>query len=144
MPRPSVLAVLLAALVLLAVPAAAPARDGDDGGGGGGGRHGGRAEVRAGGTCSGRVRSELKLKEDDGRIEAEFELDHARRGSAWRVTMVQEGRVVWRGTARAGGGSGSFSLERRLRDYAGADGVSVRATGPSGAGCWVSLTLPGA
>jgi hypothetical protein len=141
MSRPPILAVLLAAVVLLAVPVAASARDG---GGDGGGRHGGRAEVRASGTCSGRVRSRLKLKEDDGRIEAEFELDHARRGSAWRVTMVQEGRVVWRGTARAGGGSGSFSLERRLRDYAGADGVSVRATGPSGAGCRVSLTLPGA
>jgi hypothetical protein len=142
--RPSALAVLLTAAAFLSVPAAASARHGGDDGGGGHDGGGDRAEVRGTGTCSGRVRSELKLKADDGQIEAEFELDHARGGSAWRVTVVQEGRVVWRGTAHAGRGSGSFSWERRLRDYVGADGISVRAAGPSGASCRVSLTLPGA
>jgi hypothetical protein len=108
-------------------------------------RHGGdRHTVRAGGTCGGGVRSELKLKADDGGFEAEFEVHQARRGSSWRLVVVQEGRVVWRGTARAGRASGSFTLHRRLRDFAGADRVTVRASGARGVTCRASATLPGA
>jgi hypothetical protein len=114
----------------LGLPAAAGARHGGDG-----------DEVRAAGTCGGGARSELKLKARDGGIEAEIEVDHARSGSSWRVTVSQEGRVVWRGSARAR--SGSFSVERRLRDYAGADRVSVLASGPRGVTCRASATLPG-
>jgi hypothetical protein len=51
---------------------------------------------------------------------------------------------VWRGTARAGRASGSFTLDRRLHDFAGADRVSVRASGASGITCRASATLPGA
>jgi hypothetical protein len=122
--------ILLSLLLVLGVPMAASARHGEDGG-----------EARARGTCGGGVRSELKLKARDGGIEAEVEVDHARRGSSWRLTLSQEGRVVWRGTARAR--SGSFSVERRLRDLAGADRVSVRASGPRGVTCRLSATLPG-
>jgi hypothetical protein len=126
-----------ATLVLLAAPLALPA--------GASARHGGdRDVVRAAGTCGGGVRSEIKLKADDGGIEAEVEVHQARRGSSWRVTLSQEGRVVWRGTARAGRSSGAFTVERRLRDLAGADRVSVRASGPRGVACRASATLPGA
>jgi hypothetical protein len=107
--------------------------------------HGGdRDEARAQGTCGGGARIELKAKARDGAIEAEVEVDHARRGSRWRVTFSQEGRVVWRGARRAGSGSGSFEVERRLRDLSGADRISVRAAGPSGVSCRVAVTLPGA
>jgi uncharacterized protein YfaQ (DUF2300 family) len=129
----SVLIALLASLATAAlVPVTAGARRGDD-----------REEVRASGTCGGGVRSEIKLKSRDGGIEAEFEVHQARGGSAWRVTVSQEGRVAWRGTVRAGRSSRAFTLERRLRDYAGADRVSVRASGPSGVTCRASATLPG-
>jgi hypothetical protein len=134
MPRPAVLP-LLAAMTVLLAGLAAPAAEA---------RHGGdRDEVRTAGTCGGSVRSELKLKSDDGGIEAEFELHQARGGSAWRLTIVQEGRVVWRGRATAGRSSRSFTVERRLRDLSGADRVSVRASGPSGVACRASATLPG-
>jgi len=127
--RPTLL--LISLLAALAVPAGASARHGNDG----------RGEVRAAGTCGGSARSELELKARDGGIEAEFEVDHARRGSLWRLTFSQEGRVVWRGSARAR--SGSFSIERRLRNLAGADRVSVRASGPRGVTCRVTATLAG-
>jgi hypothetical protein len=125
----TIMSLLLALALALGLPAAA------------GARHGGGDEARAAGTCGGGARSELKLKARDGGIEAEVEVDHARSGSSWRVTVSQEGRVVWRGSARPR--SGSFSVERRLRDYAGADRVSVLASGPRGVTCRASATLPG-
>jgi hypothetical protein len=133
MPPRSYITVLLASAVLLGVPVAAAAR-----GGGNGDR------VRAAGTCGGGVRSEIKLKPDDGAIEAEFEVHQARGGSAWRVVMVQEGRVVWRATVRTARATGAFTVARRLRDLPGADRVSIRAAGPQGVSCRASATLPGA
>jgi hypothetical protein len=121
--------IIASLLVALALPAGATARHGND------------DEVRAAGTCGGSARSELKVKARDGGIEAEFEVDHTRRGSLWRVTLSQEGRVVWRGSVRAR--SGSFSLERRLRDLAGADRVSAGASGPRGVTCRATATLAG-
>jgi hypothetical protein len=124
--------VVISLLVALALPAVgASARGGDDD----------RDEVRVAGTCGGGARSELELKARDGVIEAEFEVDHARRGSLWRLTLSQEGRVVWRGSLRAR--SGSLEVERRLRNLAGADRVSVRASGPRGVTCRATATLAG-
>jgi hypothetical protein len=128
--RPTTLIIIMSLLLALGWSTAASARHGDDGG-----------EVRADGTCGGGVRSELKLKARDGGIEAEVEVDHAQRGSSWRLTLSQEGHVVWRGSVRAR--SGSLRVERRLRDLAGADRVSVRASGPRGVTCRVTATLAG-
>jgi hypothetical protein len=133
---PIVLALALLALALVG-PASALAR-----GGGGGGGGGNRPEVRVAGTCGHGATSTLKLKARDGGIEAEFEV-HARTGSSWRVTFVQERRTVWRGHARTGGASHSFSVERRLGDYAGPDQVFARAVGPRGMTCQATATLPG-
>jgi hypothetical protein len=125
--RPLVIAIAL----LTVVPPVATAR---------GGSH---DEVRVAGTCGGGVRSELRVKADGGAIELELRVQRARRASAWRVTLVQEGRVVWRGSARAGGGSGEFRVRRGLRDLAGADRLSVRASGPGGVSCRAAATLQG-
>lgn len=133
--RPTSVALLLGCLVL-ALPASSQARGGDDGG-----RDGGD-EVRTSGSCGGGARSELRLKADDGTIETRFEVREARRGS-WRVVVVQERRVVWRGTVRAGRGSRSFRVERELDDLAGADAIMVRASGPRGVTCNASGTLTG-
>ena len=132
---PIALAVALLALALLG-PASALAR-----GGGGGGGGGNRPEVRVAGSCGRGATSSLKLKARDGGIEAEFEV-HGRTG-LWRVAIVQEQRVAWRGRARTGGASHSFSLERRLGDYPGPDQVLARAVGPRGITCSATATLPG-
>src|SRR3954470_10239721 len=96
--KPTIVALLLACL-LLALPASSPARGGDDGG----------DEVRASGSCGGGASSELRIRARDGTIELRFEVRGARRGS-WRVVVVQERRVAWRGTV--GAGSGSRALPR--------------------------------
>ena len=108
----------------------------------GGGDDRGRSEVRVAGTCGTGASSKLKLKSRDGRIEAEFEVHHGRAGSLWRVTIVHERRVEYRGRRRIGGQSRSFEVDRRMPDYSGADGVTARATGPGGVVCVASATLP--
>jgi hypothetical protein len=130
--RRSATVVLLLACLLLALPASSQAR-------GGGGDD---DEVRTSGTCGGGARSELRLKADDGAIELRFEVRGARRGS-WRVVVVQERRVAWRGTVSAGSGSRSFRVERELDDLPGADAIMVRALGPRGVTCNASGTLSG-
>lgn len=116
--------------LLLAPPGAALARGGGD-----------RDVVRADGRCGAGARAELKLKADDGLIEVEFEVDERRAGHRWRVTLVRERRVVARTTATTRGRSGSFTVERRIRDLAGADRVSARASGPNGLTCTAAATL---
>jgi hypothetical protein len=107
--------------------------------------HGGGDDDRArvSGTCGGGVRSQLELRAEDGAIAVEFRVSRARRDSAWRLTLSQEGRVAWHGTARARGGDGAFRIRRSLRDLGGADRISVRASGPRGVTCRATATLPG-
>jgi hypothetical protein len=125
---------LLLALVALVVlgPASALARGGGD-----------RREVRASGTCGRGATSKIKIKERDGGLEAEFEVDASRRGQRWRVILVHERRVVARGRARTRGRSASFSFERRIRNFPGPDFVRGRAYGPRGLTCTASAVLSG-
>lgn len=128
-PRALLALAAVVSLSLLAVsPAVADTRDDGD-------------EVRATGTCGSGVRSTLRLKADDDEIELRFKVERARPGSAWRVVIVQERRVAWRGDAKARR-SGSFEIRRTLRDLSGADAISVRAVGPGGLVCRASATLP--
>jgi hypothetical protein len=134
-------ALTLSVILALLAPAPALARDGGDGGGDGGGG-GDRPQVRVAGNCGHGATSKLKLKGEDGMIEVEFEVDHNRAGTPWRIAIVREGRVVWRGRARTHGPSGSFSVSRMISDYSGADRVAARALGPRGLSCVAVATLP--
>lgn len=126
--------VVLAAAVLAACSfgaSPASARGGDGGGG----------EVRVAGSCGRGASSDLRLRSRDGGIRVRFQVEHTRSGAGWRVVLVQDRRVVWRGRARTRGGS--FELERTLRDLSGADRVTARAWGPAGVTCAAAATLPG-
>jgi hypothetical protein len=133
------IAVPTAAALALAVAGTSPAlaRGGRDGGG-----ERGRSEIRVVGSCGKGATSKLKLKARDGRIEAEFEVHHGRAGSTWRVTIVHERQVEYRGRRRIAGPRRSFEVDRRMPDYSGADGVTARATGPRGIVCVASAMLP--
>lgn len=84
-------------------------------------------EVRVAGKCSARSTSKLKLKLDDGRIETEFEVDQNRNGQRWRVVLTDNGATVFRGVRRTRPPSGSFEVERRIRDRPGRDRVVAMA-----------------
>ena len=137
---PAAIVVALAALALIGPASALAKGGGNDGGGHGGG--GDRPVVRAAGTCGRGATASLKLKADDSGIEAEFEV-HGRSTATWRVVLVQDSRIAWRGHARALGRSHSFSVERLLGDYPGSDQVTARGVGPRGITCQASAVLPG-
>ncbi len=142
------IAMSLVLAVTALAPAAAVAKDGADDGPGddNGGRSantsgGGDRAKRVAGRCTGSATAKIKAKHDDGRIEAEFEVDQNRNGVAWKVTIRRNGALAVSTTATTRAPSGSFSVERRIANGAGADRITARATSPSGQVCTASVTI---
>lgn len=102
---------------------------------------GGRDEVRVAGVCGSGSFAGLRLKRRDDGIELRFEVDHRGAGGIWRVVLVHERRVAWRG-ARTTRRNGSFEVRWLLEDLPGADAVTARTWGPRGIVCRASATLP--
>lgn len=100
-----------------------------------------RTVVRVAGECTGDSTSKLKVKRDRGRLKAEFEVDQNVSGVRWNVTLSRNGSVAVRTARTTRAPSGSFSVERRLRNGAGRDTVSARAVSPGGEVCTASLTI---
>jgi hypothetical protein len=98
-------------------------------------------DVRVTGTCGAGATSTLRLKPHDGEIELRFEVDHRRVSGTWRIVIVQERRVVWRGQTRAR--SGRARVRRQLSDLIGVDRIRVHASGPRGIRCTAAGTLAG-
>ena len=120
------------ALLVAAAPAAA--KDGEDDG---------RREARVAGTCSTGATSALRLRSRDGAIRVEFELRRRVARERWRVVLVHERRVAWRGTFRTSRSGGGFRVRRSLQEFDGPDHVTARASGPGGLVCEASATLSG-
>ena len=136
-PLPSLLCVLLLALLSAAAPALAK----DSGKGGGDGDRD-RREASAGATCSKGATGRLRLRSRDGAIRADFRLTRRRSGETWRIVLVHERRVEWRGTLRTRSSVASLHVRRTLADLEGPDLVTVRASGPRGLTCAAAALLP--
>lgn len=119
------LCLICAAAALL--PSAAVAKGGDG--------------VRVSGTCTKSSSAKLKLKLDDARIETEFEVDQNRNGVRWSVTLRRNGALSVSTNATTRAPSGSFSVNRRLANGAGADTITARAVSPSGEVCTARARL---
>ena len=115
----------IGAAALVAIPATS-AKDGD---------------VLVRGSCTKASSSKLKLSEEDGRIEVEFEVDQNRNGVRWTVVLRRPATVLVRTTRVTRGPSGSFELRRVVADLAGADRITARATSPSGEVCRASAAF---
>jgi hypothetical protein len=102
----------VAAVALAAVPAAV-AKDGD---------------VRVAGTCTAASTSKLKLSEEDGRIEVEFEVDQNRNGVSWAIAIRRNGTVARRLVRVTRGPSGSFEARVVVANGAGADRITAVRT----------------
>jgi hypothetical protein len=89
--------------------------------------HGGNGDVRTSGSCSGRADWKLKATPDDGRIEVEGEIDSNRSGQVWSWKLKHNGSVSAKGRKTTGGASGSFEVQRRMANLAGADHFVFRA-----------------
>jgi hypothetical protein len=100
-----------------------------------------RPERRVAGSCTGDSTSKLKVKLRDGRWETEFEVDQNRDGVTWDVRLSHDSKLAVTTTKTTRAPSGSFSLERKLRNSAGDDTISARATSPGGEVCTASVTI---
>jgi hypothetical protein len=99
-------------LALAAVPAA-PGKDGD---------------VRRAGRCTAASTAKIKLSEENGRIEIEFEVDQNRVGVRWNVVLRRNGVVIRRTSRVTRAPSGSFELRSLATNRAGADRIAATAT----------------
>ena len=103
----------------------------------------GGGDVRTSGSCSASTDWKLKAKPDNGRIEVEFELDSNVSGQTWAVTLTDNGARVFAGTRMTAGPSGSFTVQRRIANRAGADSlVATAMNSATGETCRGGLKLP--
>jgi hypothetical protein len=112
----ALLASALAAALLTLMPIGVTAKDGD---------------VITQGGCSASTDWKLKLSEEDGRIEVEFEVDQNQNGVPWNVKLKRNGNTLWSGQRTTHGPSGSFEVRRVISDGAGADLIVARAKYPA-------------
>jgi hypothetical protein len=80
------------------------------------------------GSCTGSADWKLKLSEEDGRIEVEFEVDQSQNGWTWDVKLKRNGNAFWTGQRMTRPPSGSFEVRKVTSDGAGADQIVARAT----------------
>ena len=85
-------------------------------------------DVRVAGTCTKATSSKLKLSEEDGRIEVEFEVDQNRNGVRWTVVLFRNGTQVARRVPITRGPSGSFEARFVTANSQGVDRFVARAT----------------
>jgi hypothetical protein len=83
------------------------------------------------GNCTAASDWKLKLSHEDGRIETEFEVDQNRIGKTWKVKLIQNGVVVWKGWRTTQAPSGSFEVRKLLPNRAGTDTIVARAKNPA-------------
>ena len=102
----------LSAILLIGTAAPVLAKDGD---------------VVRRGVCSGRSDWKLKLSEENGRIEVEYEVDQNRVGDRWRVRIRHDDDLVFTATRATRGPSGSFEVRILQRNRAGDDVFRGRA-----------------
>jgi len=108
----TIAAVGLVSLGLLA-PSAAMAKEGD---------------VIRTGVCDAGSTWKLKLSPNDpAMIEVEFQVDENIAGHTWRVRLVQDGELVFKGARVTKAPSRSFTLRRLLPDTLGRDIIRARA-----------------
>jgi hypothetical protein len=92
------------------------------------------------GTCRSGAIWDLDVERDDGRLEVDFDVDRARPGDTYRVTVKVNNRTVMTRTLRADR-DGDFWFNRSFRDSRGPDTVSVRAVSPRGDVCRGSVRI---
>lgn len=89
---------------------------------------GGGDVVTKSGQCTVNGTWKLKAKLRDGRIEVEFAVDINRNNRTFDVVLRDNGLLRFEGTRTTAAPSGSFTLERSIRDLPGADMIVARAS----------------
>ncbi len=101
---------VLAAPVALAAPASATEKD-----------------FRVGGA-----RVDFEVDKDDGRFQVDVDIDDAKPGTRWRITLWHDGQRFFRDARRANGDGDVADVERSRPDTAGRDVFTVKIKRVSG------------
>ena len=97
------------------------------------------ADVERRGTCAGAT-YELNVDRERGGFEVDADIDNARVGSEWRVTIRHDGKVATSRVLRADD-EGELDLDTFRRNTAGKDVFKLTVTPAGGASCSVKATL---
>jgi len=122
---------LLAALSIVAALAVVSTAAASGGGG-----------VTKQGVCTGSSTSTLKVKNDNGGLEVEWEVDSNVVGQNWAWKIKDNGTVQAKGRATTQAPSGSFEIRRILTNQAGTDRVVATASNPdTGESCRAAISF---
>ncbi len=97
------------------------------------------ADVERRGTCAGAT-YELNVDRERGGFEVDADIDNARAGSEWRVTIRHDGKVATSRVLRADD-EGELDLDTFQRNTAGKDVFKLTVTPAGGASCSTKVTL---
>lgn len=97
------------------------------------------ADVERRGTCAGAT-YELNVDRERGGFEVDADIDNARVGSEWRVTIRHDGKVATSRVLRADV-EGELDLDTFQRNTAGKDVFKLTVTPAGGASCSMKVTL---
>jgi len=97
------------------------------------------ADVERRGTCAGAT-YELSVDRERGGFEVNGDLDAARPGSEWRMTIRHDGAVVTSRVLRADN-EGELDLETWRSNTAGTDTFKLSVRPVGGSACSVKVTL---
>ena len=97
------------------------------------------ADVERRGTCAGAT-YELNVDRERGGFEVDADIDNARVGSEWRVTLRHDGKVA---TSRvlAADNEGELDLDAWRKNTAGKDVFKLTVTPTGGASCSTSISV---
>ncbi len=124
-----ILAATAGALLLVGAAGVIPAeaRDGD---------------VKVAGTCTAGSTWKLKLGPRTRSIETEFEVDSNVVGQQWTVAITDNGVTVFTGARTTVAPSGSFTVDKRIPNVAGADAIVATASNAAtGESCVASASV---
>ena len=82
------------------------------------------------GPCTGNSDWKLKLSNENGRIEVEFEVDSNVNGQTWNVRLFEDGVRFFAGQRTTQPPSGSFEVRRVRDNQAGVHTFTGRARNP--------------
>ena len=97
------------------------------------------ADVERRGTCAGAT-FELNVDRERGGFEVDADLDRARPGSRWRVTLRHDGEVVT-SKVHTADAEGDIDIDRWRRNTAGTDTFKLTVKPVGGTACSAKITL---
>jgi hypothetical protein len=96
-------------------------------------------DIERTGTCSG-ARYELSVDRERGGFEVDADLDRARPGSRWRVTLRHDGAVVT-SKVHTADAEGDVDVDAWRRDTAGTDTFRITVKPVGGTACRAKVTV---